>query len=190
MSGLWESVHSHLVMRTLFLFSLAVFSVCVAKAQSFGPADGLRGAALKDRIFFGGNFGLQFGTQTVVDINPIVGYRINNRLSAGVGAKYLYYKYKDRLYSYETNIYGGSIFGRYAVTESLFAYSEYEMINLSVFDPYERRVDVGSLFVGGGYSQPIGGRSSLYLMLLYNLNESTYSPYQNPIIRMGIGIGI
>jgi hypothetical protein len=177
-------------MRILLLIYLTFVSVYVAQAQAFGPANNLEGAALKDRIFFGGNFGLQFGTQTVVDINPIVGYRINNRLSAGVGVKYLYYKYKDRYFSYETNIYGGSVFGRYAVTESLFAYSEYEMINLAVFDPYERRVDVGSMFVGGGYSQPIGGRSSLYLMLLYNLNESTYSPYQNPIIRMGIGIGI
>jgi hypothetical protein len=171
-------------------------AILVAVLFSFGSlsAQQFRGdvqkTPLKDRIYFGGNFGLQFGTQTAIDINPICGYRFTPKFSAGIGVKYLYYKYKDRYVSYETNVYGGSVFGRYELTESLFGYSEYEVINLPVFEPYERRVDVGSLFVGGGYSQRLGGRSSIFLMVLFNLNETSYSPYDNPIFRMGVGVGI
>jgi len=177
--------------KLLFLYIL-LQTVHTTLAQDFRSPGRSPSASdsWKDRLYFGGNFGLQFGTQTVVDINPICGYRITPKFSAGLGVKYLYYRYKDRTYSYETNIYGGSIFGRYGITESIFAYSEYEVINLAVYDPYERRMDIGSMLVGGGYSQPLGGRSSIYLMVLYNLNESVYSPYDNPIFRMGIGIGI
>ncbi|MFM2206874.1 MAG: hypothetical protein RL213_849 [Bacteroidota bacterium] len=174
--------------RSVVILVVALFSFRSLSAQQFG-GDGQK-TSLKDRIYFGGNFGLQFGTQTVIDINPICGYRLTPKFSAGIGVKYLYYRYKDRYQMYETDIYGGSVFGRYEVTQSIFAYSEYELINLAVFDPYERRIDIGSMFVGGGYSQRLGGRSSIYLMVLFNLNESSYSPYDNPVFRMGVGIGI
>ncbi|MBK9045856.1 MAG: hypothetical protein IPL74_03855 [Bacteroidetes bacterium] len=45
------------------------------------------------------------------------------------------------------------------------------------------------MLVGGGYAQEIGANASLVLMLLWNLTEEQYSPYQNPIIRIGINAG-
>ena len=91
-------------------------------------------------------------------------------------------------------MYGGSVFARYNILENLFAYTEYEILNLDAPDPLNpyrlRRTNVTSVFVGGGYRQMLGNNSSLNLMLLYNLNESTNSPYQNPIIRIGFGFGI
>jgi hypothetical protein len=141
------------------------------------------------RLYYGGNLGLQFGTQTVIDINPIVGYRINPKLSAGIGIKYQYYKYKNIGYTYETNIYGGSVFGRYNVFDGLFAYTEYAIINLEAFDT-RKRTDVFSWFVGGGYAQPLGSRASMNIMILYNLTETRYTPYTNPIFRVGFGVGI
>src|SRR5688572_11858407 len=75
-----------------------------------------------DRLFFGGNFGLQFGSYTYVDISPMVGYKITERLAAGVGATYIYYSVDDHVYNlnYKTHIYGGSIFSRFRVTEQFF----------------------------------------------------------------------
>lgn len=142
-----------------------------------------------DKIYFGGNLGLQFGTSTFIDISPLVGYRITDKISAGVGVTYQYYHYKDRVYDFQTNVYGGRVFGRYLITENLFAHAEYEYLNLEAFDFQRRRVDVGSSMAGGGYIQHIGANSSLVAMILYNFTESVYSPYQNPIIRIGFNIG-
>ena len=38
------------------------------------------GPSLSDRMFFGGNFGLQFGNPTLIDISPLVGFRMTERL--------------------------------------------------------------------------------------------------------------
>jgi len=49
---------------------------------------------------------------------------------------------------------------------------------------------VPGLLLGGGYSQSIGGRSGLYIMLLYDVLESTHTPYSNPVIRLGFHVGL
>ena len=149
-----------------------------------------------DKVYFGGNFGLQFGNQTLVDINPLMGYRLTEKLSVGVTATYIYYKVTDpyNFYpTYSTNIYGGSLFTRYFLLENIFAHVEREVLNLEVpnhfLHRYERQ-NVFGFYVGGGFRQEIGDRSSLNIMLLYNLNQDRNSPYQNPIIRIGFGFGI
>lgn len=156
---------------------------------------------LKDRIYFGGNLGLQFGNQTYIDISPLVGYKLTEKFSAGFGVTYIYYRLKQEYtngsqtltYKYETNIYGGRVFARYFFIESLFAHVETELLNLEVYDPImntEQRKNILSPFIGGGYVQRIGDHSGIYLMLLYNINETPDSPYTNPVIRIGINIGI
>jgi hypothetical protein len=142
-----------------------------------------------DKLFTGGNLGVQFGTVTFVDVSPLVGYRITDKISAGIGATYQYYHYKDKFYDFETNVYGGRVFGRYLFTDYLFGHAEYEYLNLEAFDFNRRRVDVGSLLVGGGYIQRIGDHAAIVAMLLYNFTESAYTPYTNPIFRIGVNIG-
>jgi hypothetical protein len=51
-------------------------------------------------------------------------------------------------------------------------------------------VEFNSIFVGGGYRQPIGNRVSMDLLILFNLNDSYNSPYSNPIFRLGVGVGL
>ncbi|REJ81189.1 MAG: hypothetical protein DWQ44_11850 [Bacteroidetes bacterium] len=172
--------------KILLIFIFSILSLN-ALPQTESPSGGFR-----NRIFTGGNIGLQFGNQTIIEVAPIVGYRITEKLSAGLGAKYLYYRYKDAFINYSTDIYGGSVFTRYLITENLFAHLEYEILNLEIYDDLLRtfrRDNITSVFAGGGYRQMLGTRSSINIMLLYNLNESRHSPYQNPIIRIGFGIG-
>ena len=155
-----------------------------------------------DRIFFGGNFGLLFGTITDIEISPLVGYYITPRLAAGLGGRFEYLKNKGYVIQYETTIYGGSLFSRYIVIRDIgqginvglntgiFAQAEYEMLSLDkeYFNPYTSepgRFLEHSVLVGGGIIQPIGRRSALLFTILYNLNESSHSPYSNPIIRLG-----
>ena len=153
------------------------------------------GETFWDKVYFGGNFGLQFGNQTLVDINPLVGYKLTEKLSVGFSLTYIYYHVTDPYYpiDYSTNIYGGSIFTRYYFLENIFAHVEGEVLNLEVPNYFLNRFvreNIFGFYVGGGYRQPLGDRSSMNILLLYNLNEDRYSPYQNPIIRVGFGFGI
>jgi len=58
------------------------------------------------------------------------------------------------------------------------------------YRPGSQYVGINSFFIGGGYSQPLGGRTFLDFMILFNLNDSFNSPYTNPIIRLGVGVGL
>lgn len=182
-------------MRKLKLFFLLflifeAFLLFPAKAQTANET-------FWKKIYFGGNFGLQFGNQTLVDINPLVGYRLTEKLSVGFSATYIYYKFSDPYYNleYSTNVFGGSIFSRYFFFENIFAHVEGEVLNLEVpkyfsNNYYYTRENIFGMYVGGGLRQPMGERSSLNILFLYNLNEGPTSPYQNPIIRVGFGFGI
>ncbi len=175
------------------ILSLTIVVVTDTNAQ-YVEESPLAGQTFAQRLYYGGNLGLQFGTQTSIELSPMVGYRITSKLSAGVGLKYQYYQSRYYGTVYETNNYGGSVFGRFDAIHGLFAYSEYELLNLDRWDaqPWEaQRVNVGSFFVGGGYAQRVGGRASMSIMVLYNLTETRYTPYaNNPIFRVGIGVGI
>jgi hypothetical protein len=144
-----------------------------------------------DRVYFGGNVGAFFGSNlTIVELSPLVGYRVTNEFSAGVGITYIYMK--D--YYGPENIYGGRIFGRYQVFESAFAYAEYEVLDIPYQPLYptnkEYRKTITSPMVGAGYNQSMGERAQFVIMGLWNLNQTLYSPYPNPIIRMGVLLGI
>ncbi|MBK7029794.1 MAG: hypothetical protein IPH45_11505 [Bacteroidales bacterium] len=51
------------------------------------------------------------------------------------------------------------------------------------------RNEYNSVLVGAGYREPISSNGYMYLLLLWNLNETIDSPYTNPIIRAGFSIG-
>jgi len=100
-----------------FLFSATVFFLLIshgtfAQEPRATAQEPPRQQSGWDRIYIGGNFGLQFGNYTIVDLSPQIGYRITDRLTSGIGITYMYLKYTDPVYnfSYKTNIYGGSIF--------------------------------------------------------------------------------
>jgi hypothetical protein len=144
---------------------------------------------LSDKIFFGGGLGLQFGTVTIVDVSPMVGYKPTNNWFIGVKGNYQYYN--NNSIHESTQIYGGSLFTSYILFENVALYAEYEALNMETayFDPYHtqstnHRFWVHSPLVGGGFSQSLGERSKLLILVLWDLNNSYYSPYTNPIIRL------
>lgn len=139
------------------------------------------------KVYFSGNFGLQFGNYTLIDLSPVIGYKVTDKFSLGTGPVYIYFK--DKFYKYSTSIYGGKLFGRYLITENLFGHAEYEILN-GEWDPFNnRRFNITNVWVGGGYRQAVGGSGALTVMALWNINESAFSPYQNPLIRVGFSVG-
>ena len=192
-------------MKTLvksFLLFCAIFILAgnqFASAQDTIPEEPEKHRSpLMDRLFFGGSLGLQFGSATYIDVSPMIGYKLTEKFHIGTGFTYIYYKYKDSYYnySYETSIYGGRVFGRYYILENLFAHTEIEMLNMEVpaydistgYYDYVRD-NITSVMVGGGYAQSLGGTAALYIMVLWNLTEEQYSPYSNPIFRIGFSAG-
>jgi len=139
----------------------------------------------KENLFFGGGLGLQFGTYTLIDISPVIGYKVSPRFHPGIRLTYQYQS--SQTTNYKTYRYGGSVFARFFLIQGLFAQAEAEALNIEWFNQYneEYRLWIGNYFVGGGYFQKIGKRGGMYLTVLWNLNESIYSPYSNPVIRMG-----
>ncbi len=160
---------------------------------------------LRERIFFGGNFGLQFGTVTNIEISPLAGIYLTPRLAVGPGIRYEYFKSNYPGYvPYETHIYGGTVFARYMAIKDLseaiglglnfglFGHTEYEILSLEskYFEigappDADGRFNLHSVLIGGGIFQPIGRRGGFLIMVLWNLNETASSPYSNPVFRIG-----
>lgn len=185
------------LIKILTLFSLIIFPLLI-----FAQPEEEEEMRPIDRIFFGGNFGMQFGTLTNIEISPLIGYHITPKLAAGTGIRFEYFKDKGYYAPYETTIFGGNIFTRYIIISNLgeglnlglntgiFTQLEYEALSLEkeYFGPStteDGRFIIHSVLVGGGIIQPIGRRSAFLLSVLYNLNETARSPYSNPIIRVG-----
>jgi hypothetical protein len=146
------------------------------------------------RLDFGGYLGAQFGDVTLIDVSPIVTYRVTEKFNAGIGLTYQYYKINYTGYpDYKTSSYGGSVFARYYIWRDLFAHVEYAPLYVSYNDPVyqqEGTTWVHDFLIGGGYRQWIGQKAYMSLMILWNVNETYYSPYRNPIIRIGFGAGL
>lgn len=179
----------HSIQITLLLIAVSLNAIALEHKQSDSTK---QNSNFWDKVYFGGNIGMQFGSSTLIEVSPLVGYRITPKFSAGVGITYQYFHYRYNRYNIETNVYGGRVFGRYFFMPFLFGHVEYEYLNLEAFDfyPQRRRVDVGSLLGGGGYAQQLGPRSAIIAMILYNFTESVYTPYTNPIVRIGVTFGL
>jgi long-subunit fatty acid transport protein len=174
----------------IFVIFFCLFKLYAQNDSSYVDRHYLEKETLWDRIYVGGNFGLQLGTVTFFDISPLIGYKITDRFSAGVGITYQYLNYKGLGVSYKAHTVGGRVFGRYLINHFLFAHAEYENLNLPIYNNSigeYRREWVPGLLIGGGITQSIGQRASFNLTLLYNLlYDDNKSPYSGPlVIRIG-----
>lgn len=153
--------------------SVLITIVLLISGACYGqiPIDNKTGWSLKDRMYFGGGFGLNGGSDSFgnrywyVGLNPIVGYMFTPQFSAGLGIQWQHYSYPDNDITIDQ--YGISPFMRYNFGQ-LFAYTEYSVLNTPVFGNTERR-NFDRLLAGLGYSQPIGRRSAINVMALYDL---------------------
>ena len=177
----------------MFLIIVSVsFSVIYGQKSKEEPPP------FKERLFFGGSLGLQFGTITDIEISPIVGLWVLPRVAIAAGPNYRFYK--SKLSNVWTDIYGGRFYTELVVIQDInsiipvgihtgiFLHIEDEFLSLqSSFwknPPYaSNRFWVNTILAGAGISQQMGRRSALNIMVLWALNESLYSLYSNPEIR-------
>ena len=153
-------------------------------------------SSLRDRLFFGGNLGAAFGDVTFVEVAPLVGYRVTDKLSAGLQVQYRYRKDKRTTPDLEASDYGFNLFTRYNLFAPFFLQAEYEYLSFEFFDVRERafsRDGLSSVLLGGGIAQPLGNRGFFVLTALYNItyddNDLT-NPYDSPLVlRAGVNLG-
>ncbi|NVO01984.1 MAG: hypothetical protein HXX09_04725 [Bacteroidetes bacterium] len=182
--------------RTLLCLFIPIFFYYSGFSQEINQDNNEDYPENNPKFFTGGTLGIQFGSQTLVNVSPMLGYNITKNLGFGIGGTYQYFRYKNSTYNYTFSIneYGGRAFVRYLAIYNLFAYAEYEVLNLQRFDQYgiynKNRYFASSAFLGPGYRERIGEKSYIYIMLLWNFNETPDSPYNNPILRTGIEIGL
>jgi hypothetical protein len=146
---------------------------------------------IMDKIYFGGNVGLNFGHGfSFFEADPIIGYHLTDKLSAGVTFTYMYYNFID-VYgeNFTDNIYGAGVFARYFVTQNVFAHVETKFLNGTWADG--DRSTIYPFLVGGGYRSKMGSRSSVFAMILYDLNyDPARSLFPSPFLyTIGFGVG-
>jgi hypothetical protein len=151
---------------------------------------------LKDRIWFGGGLGLNFGSVTAIQIEPLVGYKVDQAGKFSVGTGLTYWYFRDNRYppAIEYNAYGYRFFTRYRFIQQAYLHAEFLNLNAERYDDVTdalRRIWVPHLLVGGGYIQPIGERSSFTVQVLFEVLQDPNSVYygQGPIFSAGVGFG-
>jgi hypothetical protein len=177
-----------------------IFTILLLFASTsiiFGQISREKPPPLRERLFFGGNLGLQFGTITNIQVSPVLGLWVLPRLAVAIGPEYRFFKYHND----QTSIYGGKAYLQFVVFQDLnsliplgvhtglFLHLEDEMLSLqsSFWKNHPITSDrfiVNTVLAGGGISQQIGTRSSLNIMVLWTLNDSGYEVYSNPEVRV------
>ena len=185
--------------KLLIVFILGIFSSISAFAQedTTSVLSRAENEHKESKIFYGGNLGLQFGTNTYVDISPLAGYKVLPKLGLGVGLTYQYLGFNGNGYSN----YGARTFANYNVWKPIILQAEYEYLSVQAgaftpsnvvegAEPVTGRKGLNNFYLGGGIRQRMGSRSALDIMLLYNFNDVPDSPYDNPVIRVGFVVGL
>jgi hypothetical protein len=189
-----NAVLSKFIRKPVLAILILTTSLSAVSAQSVRE----EAPPLKERLFFGGNIGLQFGTITDIQVAPVVGLWVLPRLAVALGPDYHFFKYQNL----QTNIYGGKAYMEFVIFQNInkfipmgsntgiFIHIEDELLSLeSAFwkeqNTYtSERFYINTILAGPGLSQQIGRRASLNIMFLWALNDSGYGIYGNPDIRV------
>lgn len=148
--------------------------------------------AWKEKMHYGGNIWAGFWGSLYLEATPMVGFDISEKGTvAGLGATILY-NGVNRMYGGGLSI-GPKVFVRQAIWRSVFAHAEYELMNSSAYNFYDKReafdsnlslnpkkVWGGTGYIGAGfYQNGMRTQGGGFISLLYNLNAPN-SGFINP----------
>ena len=152
------------------------------------------------KLFAGGNFGLSFGSYTLINLNPQVGYRFNRFLGAGLGVNLLYAseKEKDALGNDYRKVVEGitglNAFVRFYPIQRILIQVQPEenyIFGKQIFyQPVKESYPIDativpSILVGGGLATPTRNGAMLFT-LMYDVLQNPNSPYgKKPIVNFG-----
>ena len=184
-------------MKKVTLALLFAFALSQSFAQDEEKEnDGSKGFK-KENIFFGGNFGLSFGSYTQIIVSPQVGYRFNQYLAAGAGVNVQYVAQKyydnngDEYAKLSQGVYGFNLFGRVYPIKQAFIQVQPEFNYISNKFKYQNSTIPEQKYTNVAPSLLMGvgvGLGGAYISLMYDVVQHKYSPYSNkPFINIGFG---
>jgi hypothetical protein len=184
------------LLKHFLLLMLMFVSIYPAVAQGLPEEQQDYKPKWNERLFYGGGLGLQFGNMTLVDISPMIGYKLTPRIGVGLNPTYKYYAYRNYYGTdadLKSNVFGCGVFGRVLILDNIFAHAEYEYLYFKTKETYTQTkkysTEYQSVLIGAGYRQAVAQNAFMYLLVLWNINETIDSPYNNPVIRAGFSIG-
>lgn len=138
----------------------------------------------KEKVSYGGNLQLQFGTYTFIYLSPTIGYKPLDKLNVGVGLIYNYISINYGTYGkYAQSIYGTHTYVRYFITEGIFLQGQYDrLFQPGKFAGKDNMQWVDYALVGGGFSQSIGKKAALTTSIMYNLTPNPLSIYPSRLV--------
>jgi hypothetical protein len=209
-------VNQLLIMRKLLLAVLLLMCVTGAMAQQVYNSSGKDNYKVKkkggydaSKLVLGGgiNFGIS-GGYTVLGVSPIVGYRVAKPLVAGIGVGYLYQRQIgfvdgfNKVHYDKMNIIYPNLWARCSVYKNFYISGTYEYDIISwkgdvqdfTGNFVQKKLNLTNqcLLAGVGMTQPIGGRASFYVELVYDVLQGKFSPYPPgaPTTRFGVAVGL
>lgn len=188
------------------LFILLSFSIKAQEEDGYVSSEPIKPVtSFKDKLFTGGNFGFNISNGLMyLEVSPLLGYKINDKFSAGILGKYVYLGgINDNSPFRSFRYYGGGVFSRYKLTESIIATAEYELLNVEDINPnngsFGSRTLSNVFLLGAGYSNTLANNFNVQIFLLYDVIDDPNSPYRFnyifgpnriPIIyRIGFSLG-
>jgi hypothetical protein len=178
------------MMRKIIFASVLALLALTVKAQD--EEEPKEKGFKKENLFFGGSFGLSFGSYTLINVSPQVGYKFNRYFSAGTGVNLIYSSSKVFDFRENYGVAGLNIFGRVYPIQQAFVQlqpeANYTWGKQKWYDGTEYKLDgkiVPSLLAGAGVAIPIG-RGAMLVMLQYDLLQQDRSPYgRNAFVSIG-----
>lgn len=199
-----------IVQISLFLAFIAISSSAFGQRYDNRPAQPQQPAnsgGLSDKIFYGGNLILNFGSSNTyqefnIGVSPLIGFKVFPGFSVGPKGTIIYSNIRLRNQgaglpdAQESNVtWAVGAFARYRFIPQLFAHIEYELEEVPFLfydgngDLSTQRVRRDNFFIGGGFYS--GGRVGVEILALYNVINTTNDFYNRSpfVIRFGIVAG-
>ena len=163
----------------------------------FAQESGRDRPPFSERLFYGGSFGLQLGTVTDIELDPVLGFWLLPRVAVAAGPDFQYFNVRGDA----TFIYGGRAYLQFVLIQDLnnviplgvntgiFIQGEYDGLSLEseffgITSPPKRQY-MGTFLAGAGLSQQLGKRSFLNFTFLWALSDQKFDGiYGSPEIRI------
>lgn len=210
-----------LVITIIFAASIKTFAQDEPKVRNANEEDPVveEKGFKKQNLFTGGGLTASFYSGgSVLGVNPVLGYKLNDYLDAGVVLNYVFsgsrdvYVFNDK---YRQHVFGPGVFTRVYPVSFLFLQAQLEenFTNVrytgsgSARQTNRYNANATSLLLGGGYStgRAKGSTTFFYVSILADVLKNRNSPYVDistdpvtsaeririvPVIRAGVNVGL
>jgi len=197
MQGKFFNVRKGVLRKTILVIAFCASAMFVSAQDEEEEKEEEKKGFQKEKLFFGGNFGLTFGNFTLINVSPQIGYRFTDHVAAGVGLNLQYISIKEKytngdLYRKSTQgVTGLNVFGRLYPIKQFMIQVQPEMNYVFGKEFYydtnprqEYKLDaqiVPSLLLGGGLVIP-SGRGAFITSVFYDVLQDPNTPYGKRLI--------